>query len=96
MRTWTLGVMMVTTGDDGDEDEIIGDGSGGSSVRGNEGNDGSAHNVTGTCTAGGVDGTRSWWLHVAEDSPTAGNVPNPLKSPSRYFTQRLRVQETRP
>ena len=33
--------------------------------------------VTGTWTAGGVDGTRSQWLLVAEDSPTAGNVPKP-------------------
>ena len=33
--------------------------------------------VTGMCTAGRVDGTRLWWLHVAEDSPTAGNVPKP-------------------
>jgi len=38
--------------------------------------------VTGTCTTSRVNGTRSRWLHVAEDLPTAGNV---LKPPQISF-----------
>jgi len=62
--------------------EIIGDGGGGGSVRGNEGNDGSAHDVTGMCTAGGVDGTRSQWSCRTGCSLMADNV---LKLPGISF-----------